>query len=108
MEHSIAAKYAARPAASFVRPSARVRERRLGLRPADSFRAPGTRSTVLHGPDVAPLTQLRAGWRSITPARPRVQRDGLPRPKVVMQWARSGRSGAGPRRPRAASAPWSA
>ena len=69
MEHSIAAKYAARPAARFVRPSNRVRERRLGLRPAGSFRAPGMRATVLHGPDVAPLTRLRAGWRSIQPAR---------------------------------------
>ena len=41
MEHSIAAKYAARPAARFVRPSTRVRERRLGLRPSGSFHAPG-------------------------------------------------------------------
>ena len=32
MEHSIAARYAARPAARFVHPSARARERRLGLR----------------------------------------------------------------------------
>ena len=43
MEHSIAAKYAARPAARFVRPSTRVRERRLGLRPSGSFQAPGVR-----------------------------------------------------------------
>ena len=41
MDHSIAAKYAARPAARFVRPSTRVRERRLGLRPSGSFTAPG-------------------------------------------------------------------
>ena len=32
MQHSIAAKYAARPAARFVQPSSRARERRLGLR----------------------------------------------------------------------------
>ena len=108
MDHSIAAKYAARPAAQFVRPSNRVRERRLGLRPADPFRAPGTRSTVLHGPDVAPLTRLRASWRSIQPAQPSAQHSGQLGPRVVMHWARSGRSGAGPRRPRAASAPWSA
>jgi hypothetical protein len=108
MDHSIAAKYAARPAARFVRPSNRVRERRLGLRPADPFRAPGTRSTILHGLDVAPLTRLRAGWRAIEPAEPQVRPSGHLGPRVVMRWARSGQSGAGPRRPRAASAPWSA
>ncbi|MDO8485203.1 MAG: hypothetical protein Q7S35_09685 [Candidatus Limnocylindrales bacterium] len=107
MEHSIAAKYAARPAAQFVRPSTRVRERRLGLRPAGTFRAPGMRATVLHGPDVAPLTRLRAGWRAIQPARSHHRRSGRPGPLVVMQWARSGRSGPA-RRPGAASAPWSA
>ena len=47
MDHSIAAKYAARPAARFVRSSTRVRERRLGLRPSGTFSAPGVRSTVL-------------------------------------------------------------
>ena len=108
MEHSIAAKYAARPAARFVRPSTRVRERRLGLHPAGSFRAPGMRATVLHGPDVAPLIRLRAGWRSIRPARAHQRRVVRPGPLVVMQWARSGRSGAGHRRPGAASAPWPA
>ena len=41
MDHSIAAKYAARPAARFVRPSTRVRERRLGLRPSGSFHGAG-------------------------------------------------------------------
>ena len=56
MQHSIAAKYAARPAARFVRPSARARERRLGLRPSPAFiAAPGAR-TVLRRPDVGPLT----------------------------------------------------
>lgn len=108
MEHSIAAKYAARPAARFVRPSTRVRERRLGLHPAGSFRAPGMRATVLHGPDVAPLTRLRAGWRSIQPARSNHRRGGRPGPLVVMQWARSGGTGAGHPRPGAASAPWPA
>src|SRR3989304_1453604 len=39
MEHSIAAKYAARPAARFPRPSSRTRERRLGLRVEPAFRA---------------------------------------------------------------------
>jgi hypothetical protein len=107
MEHSIAAKYTARPAARFVRPSTRVRERRLGLRPAGTFRAPGMRATVLHGPDIAPLTRLRAGWRSIKPARSDHRRSGRPGPLVTMHWARSGRSGAA-RRPGAAPAPWPA
>jgi hypothetical protein len=107
MDHSIAAKYAARPAARFVRPSTRVRERRLGLRPSGSFTAPGLRSTVLHGPEVARLARLRASWRAIHPAVARRQRSGRPRPLVTMEWARSGRAGA-VRRPGAASAPWPA
>src|SRR3954471_8790262 len=93
MDHSIAAKYAARPAARFVRPSTRVRERRLGLRPAGTFRAPGLRATVLRGPAVAPVTQLRAGWGPITPAATRRSSAGRPRPLVVMSWSRSGRAG---------------
>lgn len=105
MDHSIAAKYAARPAARFVRPSNRVRERRLGLRPTGTFHAPGIRATVLRGAEVAPLTRLRAGWRSIQPARSSHRQGGRPGPRVVMQWARSGRSGA-IRRPGATSAPW--
>jgi hypothetical protein len=107
MDHSIAAKYAARPAARFVRPSTRVRERRLGLRPSGSFNAPGVRSTVLRGPEVAPLARLRASWRAIHPAVTRRHRSGRPRPLVAMEWARSGRPGA-VRRPGAASAPWPA
>lgn len=107
MDHSIAAKYAARPAARFVRPSTRVRERRLGLRPSGSFSAPAVRATVLRGPEVAPLARLRAGWRAIHPAVSKRQRGGRPRPLVAMVWARSGRSGA-VRRPGAASAPWPA
>ena len=105
MDHSIAAKYAARPAAHFVRPSTRVRERRLGLRPSSSFHAPAAHATVLRGPEVAPLTRLRAGWRAIQPAVPRRRGGGRPRPAVIMQWARSGRAGDA-RRPGAASAPW--
>jgi hypothetical protein len=107
MDHSIAAKYAARPAARFVRPSTRVRERTLGLRPVGSFRAPALRTTLLHGSQVAPLTRLRASWRAIHPAVSRHQRSGLPRPLVTMEWARSGRPGT-VRRPDAASAPWPA
>ena len=104
MDHSIAAKYAARPAAHFVRPSTRVRERRLGLRPSGSFHAQGLRPTVLHGPEVAPLARVRASWRAIQPAVARRRSSGRPGPAVVMQWARSGRPGTA--RPGASSAPW--
>src|SRR3989337_1231789 len=64
MEHSIAAKYAARTTASFPRPSARSRERRLGLRSAIAFRATSSRSTVLSG-ETSPA---RAPWRALGPA----------------------------------------
>ena len=75
MDHSIAAKYAARPAAHFVRPSARARERRLGLVAAGRVPARGRpRATVLRRPDVAPLASLRGRWRAIRPARPAVHR----------------------------------
>jgi hypothetical protein len=107
MDHSIAAKYAARPAARFVRPSARVRERRLGLRRPGTFRSPGLRTTVLHGSDVAPLARIRASWRTIRPAATRPNRTGRLRPAVTMEWARSGRTGMA-RRPGASSAPWRA
>ena len=96
MDHSIAAKYAARPAARFVRPSTRARERRLGLRAGRHVPAPAVRATVLRGPEVAPLAQP-AGRLARDPAgrRPRPH-GGRPRPPVAMDWARSGRAGRGP------------
>src|SRR5439155_1345650 len=45
MERSIAARYAARQTARFVSPSAKARERRLGLRGAGSFRPASARLT---------------------------------------------------------------
>jgi hypothetical protein len=105
MDHSIAAKYAARPAARFVRPSTRVRERRLGLRPSGSFQAPATRSTTLRGPEVASRARLRAAWRAIQPAVVRRAPSGRPRPAVTMEWARTGYTGSA-RRSGAPSAPW--
>ena len=92
----------------FVRPSTRVRERRLGLRPSGSFQAPGARATVA----------ARPGGRAARPASRQLARDpaggrrgdrrsGRPRPPVTMEWARSGRPGTA-RRPGAASAPWPA
>jgi hypothetical protein len=104
MDHSIAAKYAARPAAHFVRASARARERRMGLVSASAFRPAVTTATVLRRPDVAPLTSLRGRWRSIRPAGPRPS-TGRPHHAIVMHWTRSQRAAAA-RRPSAASAPW--
>jgi hypothetical protein len=107
MEHSIAAKYAARPAARFVRPSARARERRLGLRVTGTFQASAGRATVLRRADLGLLVRLRASWRAIQPAVARRRASGRPRPLVEMHWSRSGRSGTAGRSS-AASAPWRA
>ena len=105
MQHSIAAKYAARPAARFVRPSTRLRERRLGLRAVGSFHAAPPRATVLRRMDLPPLVRLRANWRAVRPARPARRVGGRIGPVVSMSWARFGRSGGG-RRSGAASTPW--
>jgi hypothetical protein len=106
MEHSIAAKYAARPAARFVHPSSRARQRRLGLRPTGTFSAAPSQATVLRTADLGPYVRLKATWRAVSPALPRLS-SGPPRPGVTMHWARSGRTGS-PRRSSAASAPWRA
>jgi hypothetical protein len=105
MDHSIAAKYAARPAAHFVRVAARTKERRLGLHPGGTFRSVPERATVMRRPDVAPLVSLRGRWRSIRPATVVRPADGRPRPQVTMVWSRSGRTGVHGR-PSAATAPW--
>ena len=105
MQHSIAAKYAARPAARFVRPSTRLRERRLGLRASGSFQAASPRATVLRHVDLPPLARLRAEWRQVRPARTSRPFGGRIGPVVSMSWARFGRSGMR-RRSGAASAPW--
>jgi hypothetical protein len=105
MQHSIAAKYAARPAASFVRPSSRIRERHLGLRMRGTFQAASPHATVLRRTDLSPLVRLRASWRAVRPARPNRPVAGHVRPVVSMVWARSGRPGRD-RRHGAATAPW--
>src|SRR5918994_6716749 len=89
MGHSIAAKYAARPAARFVRPSSRARERRLGLGAQASFSAVAPVQTELRGPDAGPFKRLRAGWRGPRPT-PSAIRDRRVLPLVPMHWARSG------------------
>jgi hypothetical protein len=106
MERSIAARYAARQTARFVSPSAKARERRLGLRGASSFRPASARLTVLHRPGGSVLARLRGDWRAIRPARPR-HTDGRPRPAVAMSWTGSSVAGSN-RRASAATAPWRA
>jgi hypothetical protein len=105
MERSIAAKYAARPTARFVRPSTRARERRLGLGAGGGFHATAVRPTVLYRPETGVLARLRGGWRAFRAARPDRATDGRPRPSVAMHWARSPRAGTD-RRSSAALAPW--
>ena len=106
MQHSIAAKYAARPAARFVRPSSRARERHLGLRAAGTFQPASRRSTVVRHLELSPLVQLRARWRSVRPARAQASAAGRLHPVTTMRWARNG-AGRAPRAS-AASAPWRA
>ena len=107
MQHSIAAKYAARPTAQFVRPSSRARERRLGLRAVGTFQPASPRQTVLRRTDLSPLVQLRAGWRAVRPARAHRSAAGQLGPGVIMRWAGSGAGRAQPRSS-AASALWRA
>lgn len=105
MQHSIAARYAARPAARFVCAPSRARERRLGLRTTATFRATPARPTVLRHPDLPLLLRVRASWRSLTVAKPRRATSGHIRPVVSMRWSRpSGPVREG--RSSAASAPW--
>lgn len=105
MQHSIAAKYAARPAARFVRSSPRARERRLGLR-TQAFQAASSHETALRRTDLGPYVQLRARWRSIQPARSFAGlRTGRIRPAVTFRWMRLGQP-IRRDRPSAASAPW--
>ena len=106
MQHSIAAKYAARPAAHFVRTSTLGRERRLGLRPVIAFVAAPARRTVLRTPDLGPLAALRAPWRAIRPAPARPRRSGRIGPVAVFHWtggARPGGSRPAPQRRRGAT-----
>jgi hypothetical protein len=105
MQHSIAAKYAARPAARFVRLSPRARERRLGLR-TTSFQAATSHQTTLRRTDLSPYVQLRARWRSIQPARTHAGlRNGRIKPGVSFRWMRLGQPVRHDRQG-AASAPW--
>ena len=100
MQHSIAAKYEAWPAARFVRPAGREWERRLGLHSSLSFQRASTRQTILR-PSHGGL-QI-SGWRPVT-ARGSAPRSGLVRAAVTIHWA-GGRPQAD-RRSSLAEAPW--
>ncbi|MGD0017839.1 MAG: hypothetical protein ABSD62_01160 [Candidatus Limnocylindrales bacterium] len=102
MQHSIAAKYAARPAACFVRPAGRERERRLGLHASLSFQRAATRVTILR-PSHGGLHM--SGWRPVDAARSRTPLSGVVRPAVTICWAGLGRLRA-ERRSILAPAPW--
>lgn len=82
MQHSIAAKYAAWPAARFVRPAGREWERRLGLHSSIPFQRAATRLTILR-PSRAGL--LVSGWCPVTTRRD-FPRSGLPRAAVTIRW----------------------
>ena len=106
MQHSIAAKYAARPAASFVRPTSRVRERRLGLRATRHVPARlGAGRPCCAGPTCRPSSgSAPAGAPSVPPDAPP---GGWPPPAPSSRCA--GRGSADPARVRrsgAAAAPW--
>jgi hypothetical protein len=100
--HSIAAKYAVRPAARFVRPSSRDRRRRLGLIGTASFHPAPARATVLRRSE-GPLIALRASWRAASPVRPERPAVLSLRAHATMHWPRSIHPGA---RLSGAAAPW--
>jgi hypothetical protein len=89
MEHSIAARYASRPAARFPRPSSGTRRRRMGLAGSGAFRTPPLNPTVLRSSGVSPLVRLRRASRGISLARPIRRSSGRPRPIEAMTWPRS-------------------
>jgi hypothetical protein len=104
MEHSIAARFAARPVARFPRALSGSRRRRLGLGALRAFSPAPTRLTVLHHDQPSPLAHLRRDRRSIAATRPVRISGGLLRPAYTLTWQRS----LGPRHPSAHAAPWRA
>jgi hypothetical protein len=100
MQHSVAAKYVAWPAARFVRPASREWERRLGLHSSLSFQRAATRLTILR-PSRGGL--VTTGWRPATAHR-NAPSSGLPRAAVTIRW--SGGRPQADRRSILAAAPW--
>jgi hypothetical protein len=105
MHRSIAARYAARPAARFATVAPRAREPRLGLDRHVRFTTAADRPTLLRRPELGPVALLRADWRAVTAARAHPASAGLAGPHAPVRWAKLGVRSAG-RRPRAATAPW--
>jgi hypothetical protein len=104
MEHSITARYAARPAARFPTTTSGSRRRRLGLTPARPFSPAPTRLTVLLRDQPSPVARLRRDPRSIAATRPVRRSGGHLRPAFSLTW----QSSLGPRHPAAHAAPWRA
>jgi hypothetical protein len=104
MEHSITARYAARPAARFPRATSGSRRRRLGLSPARAFNPAPTRLTVLLRDQPSPVARLRRDPRSIAATRPVRRYGGHLRHAFSLTW----QSSLGPRHPSAHAAPWRA
>lgn len=93
MQHSIASGFASWPA-RYVHPGTRDRERRLGLGAGPVFTPAHAHRTVLHAPDAAPLTALRAPWRALVVAPQRAVASGCPHHPDAMSWTGSGRGSA--------------
>lgn len=104
MEHSITARYAARPAARFPRASSGSRQRRLGLGSGRAFSPAPTRLTVLLRDQPSPLAHIRRDPRSIAATRPIRYSSGHLRPPFTLTWG----SPAVPRHRSAHAAPWRA
>jgi len=104
VEHSITARYAARPAARFPRASSGSRQRRLGLGAGRAFVAAPTRLTVLLRDQPSPLVHLRRDPRSIAATRPVRHSGGRIRPAFSLTWGHS----PAPRHTSAHPAPWRA
>lgn len=100
MQHSIATS-ARVP--RFVHPTARRRERRLGLHAGPVF-VPAALASVPSGAAAAgPVDAVRTRSRALTVAPVRPVHGGRPRPATAMAWTSSMREG-GARRPVAAPA----
>ena len=103
MEHSITARYAARPAARFPRASSGSRQRRLGLASGRAFSPAPTRLTVLLHDQPSPLAHIRRDARSIAATRPIRYSSGHLRPAFSLTWGSPV-----PRHRSAYAAPWRA
>ena len=88
MHRSIAARYAARPAARFATVAPRAREPRLGLDRHVRFTTAADRPTLLRRPELGPVALLRADWRAVTPARAHPASAGLAGPHAPVRWAK--------------------